>query len=136
MGAEERKRKQREKMCVRFTLIIANCLLPCWVSSCWLEASGGSWTMAAWGGGQRDQGHPGVGRSEEGGGRVGGGCQGGGQPQVLQLCSPRHGGSHPTRRPLWLLWGEKGEPVPFDPLQHLRLYHPPAPDRRHRVHQC
>merc|ERR1712038_1260545 len=44
------------------------------------------------GGGQRDQGHPGVGRGEEGGGRVGGGCQGGGQPQVLQLRSLRHGG--------------------------------------------
>merc|ERR1712156_800269 len=55
-------------------------------------------------------------RLEERGGRVGGGCQGGCQPQVLQLCSPRHGGSHPTRRPLRLLWGKEGEPVPLEPL--------------------
>merc|ERR1712012_576374 len=32
-------------------------------------------------------------------------------------------GSHPTRRPLRLLWGEEGEPMPFEPLQHLRLHH-------------
>merc|ERR1711953_496596 len=64
----------------------------------------GRWQLE--GGGQGDQGHPGVGRGEEGSGRLGGGCQGGGQPQVLQLRSPRHGGSHPTRRPLWLLRGE------------------------------
>merc|ERR1711936_1511253 len=101
-GAKEERETKRETMCVRFTLIIANCLL----------ALLGLLLLA------------------------GGGWQGGGQPQVLQLCTPRHGGSHPTRRPLRLLWGEKGEPVPFDPLQHLRLYHPPAPDRRHRVHQC
>merc|ERR1712211_189152 len=55
---------------------------------------GGRWELE--GGGQRDQGHPGVGRGEEGGGRVGGSCEGGCQPQVLQLRSPRHGGSHPT----------------------------------------
>merc|ERR1711872_144307 len=91
----------------------------------------GRWELEV--GGQRDQGHPGVGRGEEGGGRVGGGCEGGCQPQVLQLRSPRHGGSHPTRRPLRLLWREEGESVPFEPLQHLRLHHPPPPDRRHRV---
>merc|ERR1712004_593072 len=100
-GAEEERETKRETMCVRFTLIIANCLL----------ALLGLLLLA-------------------------GGCQGGGQPQVLQLRSPRHGGSHPTRRPLWLLRGEEGEPVPFEPLQHLRLHHPPPPDRRHRVHQC
>merc|ERR1712107_456017 len=45
----------------------------------------GRWELE--GGGQRDQGHPGVGRGEEGGGRVGGGSKGGSQPQVLQLRS-------------------------------------------------
>merc|ERR1712107_332109 len=99
--AEEEREAQREKMCVRFTLIIANSLL----------ALLGLLLLA-------------------------GGSEGGCQPQVLQLRSPRYGGSHPTRRPLRLLWGEEGEPVPFEPLQHLSLHHPPPPDRRHRVHQC
>merc|ERR1712077_80972 len=30
---------------------------------------------------------------------------------------------------------KKREPVPPLPLQHLRLHHPPPPDRRHRLHQ-
>merc|ERR1712154_194765 len=134
--AEEERETQREKMCVRFTLIIANSLLALLGL---LLLAGGVWRIVddeLEGGGQRDQGHPRVGRGEEGGGRVGGGCEGGCQLQVLQLRSPRHGGSYPTRRPLRFLWGEEGEPVPFEPLQHLRLHHPPPPDRRHRVHQC
>merc|ERR1712107_819246 len=65
----------------------------------------GRWELE--GGGQRDQGHPGVGRGEEGGGRVGGSCEGGCQPQVLQLRSPRHGGSHPPRRPFGFCGAKK-----------------------------
>merc|ERR1712213_173863 len=90
----------------------------------------GRWELE--GGGQRDQGHPGVGRGEEGGGRVGGSCEGGCQPQVLQLRSPRHGGSRPPRRPLRLLWCEEGEPVPFEPSCSSMLTTPTSTSSRKR----
>merc|ERR1712183_665721 len=48
---------------------------------------------------------------------------------------PGDGRNHPPCCPLWILWSQKGEPVPSLPLQHLRLHHPPPPDRRHRLHQ-
>merc|ERR1711974_205091 len=60
---------------------------------------------------------------KEGVGRAGGRCQGGVQPQVLQLCPPRHGRNYPPRCTLWVLWSQKGEPVPPLPLQHLHLHH-------------
>merc|ERR1712061_709791 len=44
--------------------------------------------------------------------------------------------NHPPRRSLWILRSQEGESVPPLPLHHLRLHHPPAPDCCHRLHQC
>merc|ERR1711981_978557 len=81
-------------------------------------------------------GHSGVGRRKGGGDWFGGRGQGGVHPQVLQLCPTSDGRSHPPCCSLWILWSQKGEPVPPLPLQHLCLHHSPPPDRRHRLHQC
>merc|ERR1712210_209591 len=85
--------------------------------------------------GKGHPGHSGVGGREGGGDWAGGRRQGGVHPQVLQLCPPGDGRHHPPCCPLRILWSQKGEPVPPLPLQHLRLHHPPPPDRRHLLHQ-
>merc|ERR1712027_75450 len=84
---------------------------------------------------ERDPRHSGVERCKGGGDWSGGRCQGGVHPQVLQLCPTGNGRNHPPCCSLWILWSQKGESVPPLSLQHLRLHHPPSPDRRHRLHQ-
>merc|ERR1712062_442879 len=132
---KEERKHQPGKMCVRYTLLIANSLLALLGL---LLLAGGVWRIVdekSQGSGKRHQRHSGVGRCKGGGDWPGGRCQGGVHPQVLQLCPTGDGRDHPPCCSLWILWSQKGESVPPLPLQHLRLHHPPSPDRRHRLHQ-
>merc|ERR1712203_1104071 len=132
----KQQEKEQQKQCVSDTL--SSLLTPFSPSlgfSSWLEVSGGLWAMKVSGMWQKRSKTLRSGTIKGGGDWSGGRCQGGVHPQVLQLCPTGNGRNHPPCCSLWILWSQKGESVPPLSLQHLRLHHPPTPDRRHRLHQ-
>merc|ERR1711963_663636 len=132
---EQARESQKSRMCVRYTLLIANSLLALLGI---LLLAGGVWRIVD-DESLREVAKDIQGTQEwddvKGGDRVGGCSQGGVHPQVLQLCPLGNGRNHPPCGSLWLLWSQKRKPVPPLPLQHLCLHHPSPPDRCYRLHQ-